>query len=238
MMTNYTRGSKRLLDPSDEDIATYDVTMYTPCNGESQYHDLTCGHRIKTEWHECCGSTCANTGDHYPFLCIDCIAERVRMELRFEKLLLNHGANSPMTDADQEFIIEAAARAEIDTYLQKGKTRLPLLVVPVLPPILQMFTEIPGAIEDGGILTCDSPTRQSEPPKRFKRPGQGRRGPIEKKACTSKAKHEVKEQNMEGGCPVSKPVTASDHTDDGVVLAIRKLLRTMKLDDARGTKGT
>jgi hypothetical protein len=57
------------------------ANTYMPCNPWSNYHDLTCGHRIESLDDHMCGSSCVNGGQCDPFICKQGIIEDVEIGL-------------------------------------------------------------------------------------------------------------------------------------------------------------
>jgi hypothetical protein len=136
---------------------THDV-----CNEDSLYHDIQCHHRVKTTLYEGCGSNCTKGGEQTPFICVVCVTEKVRMEISLAGLSLN------TDDAlkDHESRAEEIAHREMQQ-LALQHHRL-TMAVPKLEPALQFFSEIPGALDDGGFLREPGQHEQ-----KFKRPGRG-----------------------------------------------------------------
>lgn len=73
--------------PAAKDTTGDPFASYTPCNPASNFHDLNCSHRIEAVLDgNTCGSNCKKPGDHAPFVCSDCLAADVRLEIELAGL--------------------------------------------------------------------------------------------------------------------------------------------------------
>lgn len=146
---------------------------HAPCGPLSFFHDLRCGHRVKTEYQESCGTTCEKSKGHMPFICPKCTANRVRVEMDIAGLTIIEDDDQTMRDDDPSRAeqIKAIAEKEI-AKLVKEHHRL-AFAVPKLEPKLQFLNEIPGAQEDGGFVEDaleDAVEKEQEPAVKLKRP--------------------------------------------------------------------
>jgi hypothetical protein len=126
---------------------------YTACSGSSFYHDLRCGHRILSlNSSESCGRNCKKKGEWAPFLCPECVAYDVRLEMTFEDISLSVSEDADMKDggATREEQILAIAEAEIKKILRNGGR-----VCKVTPkfddPKIQFFNQFLTEEGHGGI---------------------------------------------------------------------------------------
>ncbi|KAF2241300.1 hypothetical protein BU26DRAFT_586500 [Trematosphaeria pertusa] len=145
--------------------------MHAPCDPLSPFHDLKCGHRVKTQYPEDCGSNCKRpVKDITPIICPDCVTNQVRLDMELEGLTLTKDGDASMEDGDMARAdkIKKFAETQID-FLVKHQYRLSM-VVPKLDPKLQFFYDFPEAQENGGFVK-EAAKREEEPAKRFKRPG-------------------------------------------------------------------
>ncbi|KAF2261770.1 hypothetical protein CC78DRAFT_570260 [Lojkania enalia] len=146
--------------------------LYSPCNADSCYHDLACGHRIKTEYLEGCGTNCTVTENrprNAPFICQECIAIDVRLAMLMRGLSMDSakesGNDSTMTDtADRKEMILDIATKEIKKVLDTHRTRLGV-VVEKLAPKMQFWTEFHASVSEG----MEQSVMQEDRP--LKRPG-------------------------------------------------------------------
>lgn len=128
----------------------------TPCNLDSCYHDLKCGHRVKTAWPDHCGPNCKASGfqaDGLSFICEPCVIEDVRIALDIAELVLKSGGDLEMANAATMSRAELAlVIAKKQTAALKAKHQRVCLVVEKLDPLLQYYAEIPEAQIEGGLL--------------------------------------------------------------------------------------
>ena len=143
---------------------------HTPCNPESLYHDISCGHRVKTAHYSICGSNCIDPSRQTPFICPVCVTDEVRTLMVLNGLSLESPIFSDNTLRDAK--IEAIAQEKIDDLIYHHHHR-PTVVVQKLDPLLQFYSEIDGAQDDGGFC---AESAKNEPKRKYKRPEKGLRG--------------------------------------------------------------
>jgi hypothetical protein len=149
----------------------------SPCKPESCYHDLVCGHRIRTTHPEDCGSNCnvpqqeeqmildddvAKTSPmtSFKFLCEACIRDEVHMQAMIEELEV--GESGPTRERAIQVLAERAIRERIS----QG-ARFCLMAKKMETGVMQYFESFPEAHQ---VTVKDV---ESQPT--FKRPGSGTR---------------------------------------------------------------
>ncbi|PSN74594.1 hypothetical protein BS50DRAFT_581390 [Corynespora cassiicola Philippines] len=158
---------------------------HSPCSSGC-YHDLECGHRIRTEYPEPCGSNCTYPVNYPVFICPPCLANEVRVEIALRNLVVENpaddGGDMEMIDAMDASGMKGSKNISLpaEVYHQLGQQLLSQRVraygrrceeAPKLDPRLQYFNEFPEAQEDGWFLGEDNRVPDFKP---RKRPGKGK----------------------------------------------------------------
>jgi hypothetical protein len=148
------------------------VLSYTPCHPASYYHDLSCGHRIQVAYNtEHCGVNCKRPQNGAPFVCPDCMASDVRLEMTFEGLDFSTSEDTNMADdttATCEERIQAIADGELKKLLAQGRRMCkvaPKFVDPKLQFWHQFLTEegFGGLEEDVDVVVADMRYKYTNP---------------------------------------------------------------------------
>jgi hypothetical protein len=134
---------------------------HAPCNAQSLYHDIRCGHRVQTQYSSC-GTNCTKPAEHTPFICTVCVTTNVRVLMELEGLSLHSFLFS--VDADREAKINEIAQKQIEDLIMRNHR--PTAVVSKLDPVVQFFSEIGGFQQE---------PEKDEPNRRYKRPGKAAR---------------------------------------------------------------
>ncbi|KAF2786009.1 hypothetical protein K505DRAFT_330644 [Melanomma pulvis-pyrius CBS 109.77] len=131
------------------------------CNLDSRYHDLKCGHRVRTTYPDNCGDNCKSPqGEgNTKFICQVCVTSEVRTLIQLEDLGLS-SSNGTTTDEAEEVSREEKilqiAKKEIDKLIREN-CRV-CQNVEKLHPLLQFYSEIAGAEDEGGFMSPPPPT--------------------------------------------------------------------------------
>jgi hypothetical protein len=194
---------------------------HAPCNNESLYHDIGCGHRVKTQHYDQCGTNCIKPGPQRPFICPVCVTDRVRAVMLFESLTLESSGFGYV--ARREAKMQEIVQKEINN-LTKDCHR-PTFVAPKLEPILQFLSEIPVEQVGGGSLT---ELEIGKPTQKFKRPGKGARvsaSPVgfrvDKRLVGNVPNADVQRENVLDNAGVQ---------EEDIARAVREALETLSLD--------
>lgn len=147
------------------------------CNLDSCYHDLKCGHRIKTTYPDHCGGNCKSPQGmgNTEFICQACVTGEVRTLIQLQGLDLNSDKDKVMSgpkEVSREETILQIAKKKIDKLIRKN--RRICQGVEKLDPVLQFYSEISGAEEEGGFTSIPQPTPGRKRP-RSRAPGRNMR---------------------------------------------------------------
>ncbi|KAF2874018.1 hypothetical protein BDV95DRAFT_666004 [Massariosphaeria phaeospora] len=220
---------------------SYLRSQYTPCNGNSCYHDLQCGHRVRTTYNDNCGSNCvselpkyrkANTTRRYvlgrPFVCTECLVAQVKAELVKDKAtnLDTSDASTKATDDDKLF------HAMVERWillLKDNQVRASDRAAKV-EPMLQFFADFPEA--QGDLFAPPSPGRK------LKRPS-GRtpaRNLHRKKARTNDKKGKEKAPEMDDLAGHLADTKVGLEKENEAMRIVREVLGALALDGKGGKK--
>ncbi|KAF2714901.1 hypothetical protein K504DRAFT_445828 [Pleomassaria siparia CBS 279.74] len=153
------------MSPSNKKPETSNaVSMCVPCTPNSCYHDLECGHRIKTLYPDQCGDNCKSGckewgGSSIPskFICPDCVTFEVHVQLAS---LVQFGTPECSNSAHQQEYYDEKISAFAKDIIARGqaKNHRPCQRAEKLDPTLQFHSEIEGADEGYGFLSAPEPT--------------------------------------------------------------------------------
>ncbi|KAI8932897.1 hypothetical protein NX059_010374 [Plenodomus lindquistii] len=176
---------------------------YTACKSDSRYHDLKCGHRVKTEYAAECGVTCAHPTKGRPLLCPGCLTEVVRAEVALEELSLKQDFDTKTNTTGTPFTQTDKVKEYADLYvareLRKGY-RACTVVKKYEEPRMQFFGSF---MQELGLGDDETKEDTVSPKKKRKLPGdktfQRRRREQEDKKNRVRSARVAKTQQRVGG---------------------------------------
>lgn len=142
------------------------IEMFTPCNGISVYHNLSCGHRVEGPWDSLeCSVNCKRAARGAPYACPDCTADDVRLEIQLQGLNIETDDNR----ADRVRNIHKLSDKRIQV-LQRRGYKICRISIPFKDPMMQFWSnfamQVSGddLVEDQDTILGDL-TPQWKPPK-------------------------------------------------------------------------
>lgn len=141
------------------------------CNPNSKYHDLKCGHRIRTEYVEDCGPNCQNgpagtsVTQHFSFICRACVTGDIQANIMLNGLTLHDSSAS--RDEEMRFDSEEIIQAHIH-----DGARNCTAVNKEADGCIQFFKDFAAEVEAGGTDNAGANGKDMdlEGKRKFKRP--------------------------------------------------------------------